>query len=95
MSLLGEHMTGTHTTASDTAALDPIGAAQARLSAAYTAARRGVFDVLPVGAIEKGLLTCAQRRMLVELEAAERDLDQLRRAGHHRADDSADVEQAG
>lgn len=78
------------------AVLDTIEAAQARLSAAYTAARRGVFDVLPVGAIEKDLLTCAQRRMLVELEAAERHLDLMRRIGHDSVDDSAaDMEQAG
>lgn len=77
-------------------ALDTIEAAQVRVSAAYTAARRGVFDVLPAGAIEKDLLTGAQRRMLLELEAAESHLDQVRRAAHAVGEEpAADVEQAG
>lgn len=52
--------------------------AQARVTAAYTAARLGVYDVLPVGAVDLQPLTCTQRGLLSELEAAERHLRLLR-----------------
>lgn len=53
---------------------DPTHAAQARVTEAYAAARRGVYDLLPSGAIAMDLLSSAQRGMLVELEVAEQHL---------------------